>query len=171
MIDRTLRLLEGISEATGRWVAWCGLAVVLVVFAVVVLRYLFGTGWAWLQELYLYLHGAAFMLGAAYTLKRDGHVRIDVAYGRFGRRYRAWVDLFGSLLLLAPVVGWLLYVSLPFVADSWGRLEGSRQSGGLPGVFILKSIIPVTCALLLGQAAAAALRAVVVLRRRDAEAG
>ena len=146
-----IRAAERIIEWAGRIVAWFMVANVLIVFLVVVLRYVFGLGWASLQELYIYLHATAFMLGSAYTHQKDRHVRVDIVYGRAGHRYRALTDLLGNLLLLAPVFGWLLYTSLPFVQVSWARLETSHQSGGLPGVFLLKTVIPVTCALLIGQ--------------------
>ncbi|MCZ4353660.1 TRAP transporter small permease subunit [Roseovarius aestuarii] len=159
MIERIITAIETVVEWTGRIVAWFTLAAMLVVCAVVVLRYFFGLGWASLQELYVYFHASAFMLGAAYTLKHEGHVRVDVIYGHAGPHYKRGLNILGCYLLLIPVMGWLFYTSLPFVADSWSRLEGSHQSGGLPGVFILKTIIPITCALLILQAVCLAYRA------------
>ena len=159
MIERLITGIEWLVEWSGRIVAWLTLAVVLLVCAVVVLRYVFGLGWASLQELYVYFHACAFMLGAAYTLKHHGHVRVDVIYGHVGPRYRRGVDVLGGYLLLIPIMGWIFYTSLPFVADSWSRLEGSHQSGGLPGVFLLKTVIPVTCALLILQGICLAYRA------------
>ncbi len=158
MFDRLARLFEATSEGSGRIASWGMILVVLIVTAVVVLRYAFATGFVWLQELYVAIHGATFMLGAAYTLKHGGHVRIDVAYGRFGRGYRRWVDSLGVLFLLIPTLLLILWTSLPYVGDSWQRLEGSRQSGGLPGAFVLKSVIPLFCLLMLGQAVAMLIR-------------
>lgn len=167
-MERIVRAIEWLVEWTGRIVAWFTLAVVLIVCAVVVLRYFFGMGWASLQELYVYFHAAAFMLGAAYTLKHDGHVRVDVVYGRAGPGYRRWLDVLGCYLLLMPVIGWLFYTSLPFVGDSWSRLESSHQSGGLPGVFILKTVIPITCLLLILQGICLAYRAIAGGGEHDA---
>ena len=163
-MDFLLRTVEGIVEWTGRLVAWLTLAVVLTVFLVVVLRYTFGLGWAWLQELYVYMHAVAFMLGAAFTLKHGRHVRVDIVYGRARARYRGLVDLLGSLVLILPVFGWVVYASWPFVAISWARLEASHQSGGLPTVFLLKTVIPVACALLMAQGLCMAYRALRRLR-------
>lgn len=158
MLERLAAAFEAASEGSGRIASWGMILVVATVTLVVVLRYAFATGFVWLQELYVALHGATFMLGAAYTLKHEGHVRIDIAYGRFGRGYRRWVDALGVVLLLIPTLGLILWTALPYVADSWQRLEGSRQSGGLPGAFLLKSVIPLFCLLMLGQAVALLIR-------------
>ncbi|MFP4077140.1 MAG: TRAP transporter small permease subunit [Halochromatium sp.] len=126
-----LRLAEGldwVNRAVGAAVAWLALAMVLVTFAVVVLRYGFDVGSIALQESITYLFATLFMLGVAYTLQQDGHVR-------------AWVDLLGSLLLLAPVCGFLFIASWDYVADAWSIREGSREAGGLAGVWLLKTLL------------------------------
>jgi TRAP-type mannitol/chloroaromatic compound transport system permease small subunit len=144
-------LLDRFAEITGRIIAWLTLAMVLITFAVVVLRKLFETGSIALQESVTYLHAAVFMLGAAYTLKHGGHVRVDIFYQKFTPRTRAWVDLLGTLLLLFPVCLYILFSSLEYVGASWAMLEGSREAGGLDGVFLLKTAIPVMAVLLLLQ--------------------
>ena len=143
--------LDRFAEITGRVIAWLTLAMVLITVAVVVLRKLFETGSIALQESITYLHAAVFMLGAAYTLKHDGHVRVDIFYQKFSPRTRAWVDLLGTLLLLFPVCLYILFSSLQYVGASWSMLEGSREAGGLDGVFLLKTAIPVMAVLLLLQ--------------------
>src|SRR3546814_9204082 len=112
---------------------------VLITFAVVVLRYVYSIGWVWLQESYVWLHGIVFMVGAGYTLLHNAHVRVDIFYRPNSVRYKAMVDLFGSLLLLLPVILVVTYASYGFVLDSWMRLEQSREAGGLPALFLLKS--------------------------------
>jgi len=144
-------LLDRFAEITGRVIAWLTLATVLVTVAVVLLRKLFETGSIALQESITYLHAAVFMLGAAYTLKHDGHVRVDIFYQGFSPRTRAWVDLLGTLLLLFPVCLYILFSSLQYVGASWAMLEGSREAGGLDGVFLLKTAIPLMAVLLLLQ--------------------
>jgi len=104
-----------------------------------------------LQESVTYLHVGVFMLGAAYTLKHDAHVRVDIAYQKVTPRTRAWIDLLGTLLLLFPVCLFILVSSLEYVATSWSIQEGSREAGGLDGVFLLKTAIPVMAVLLLLQ--------------------
>lgn len=143
-----IRVVDRLNEAVGRGVAWLTLAMVLITFAVVVLRYVYSIGWVWLQESYVWLHGVTFMLGAGYTLLHNAHVRVDIFYRPGSQRYKAYVDLFGVFVLLLPmivIVGWVAY---PYVEASWLRLEDSREAGGLPGLFLLKSVILGFCLLL-----------------------
>ena len=145
-----------------------GLALVLVTFGVVVLRYLFEIGSIALQESILYLHASIFMLGAAYTLRVDGHVRVDIFYRHFSTRIQALVDLLGALLLLLPVCGFLLWVSWDYAVTAWSLREGSREAGGLPYVYLLKTLIPVTAVLLILQGISQALNSLAtVLRSED----
>lgn len=159
--------IEQVAEWTGRAVAWLTAAMVAVTFLVVVLRYAFGLGWIAMQETVTWMHGIVFMLGAAYTLEHDEHVRVDIFYRGLGVRRQAWVDLTGTLLLLAPVAGFILYSAWDYVLDSWRIRESSREAGGLPGLYLLKTVIPVTGALLLLQGAAIVARCVRTLRRGD----
>ena len=135
---RLVDWLDGVNRSVGLVVAWLALAMVLVTFVVVVLRYVFDSGSIALQESVTYMYAILFMLGAAYTLQQDGHVRVDILYQRFSRRARAWVDLLGSLFLLTPVCVFLFIASWDYVADAWSIREGSREAGGLPGVWLLK---------------------------------
>lgn len=162
-LRRTIRLLEATTEWSGRLVAWLTLVMVVVTFAIVVLRYLFDLGWIAMQESVVYMHAVVFMIGAAYTLKHDGHVRVDIFYRRLSERGRAWVDLFGALFLLLPVCGFIFWISWEYVAESWALFEGSREAGGLPGVFLLKSIILVMAAQLVLQGVAQALHNILFL--------
>ncbi len=149
-----LRLADGldwVNRSVGLVAAWLALAMVLVTFLVVVLRYLFDSGSIALQESVTYMYAILFMLGAAYTLQQNGHVRVDILYQRFSRRGRAWVDLFGTLLLLTPVSVFLLISSWGYVADAWSIREGSREAGGIPGVWLLKSLLVVMPLLMLLQ--------------------
>lgn len=133
--------IDAFSLRTGKILAWLALAVVVVQFVVVVMRYVFGLGSIQMQELIIYMHAFLFMLAAAYTLRVDGHVRIDVFYRDASPRAKAWVNLLGCLLMLLPVCGLILWISWPYVANSWAIFEGSRESSGIQGVFLLKSAI------------------------------
>ena len=159
----TVRSIDRLNDAIGRAVSWLCLALAITTGAVVVLRYVFSIGFVWLQESYVWMHAIIFMVGAAYTLLHDGHVRVDVFYRRASRRYQAWVNLLGSLLLLLPTVLIVGYMSLGYVHDSWMRLEASREAGGLPGLFLLKTVIPIFCGLLALQGLALAGRSLLVL--------
>lgn len=155
--------IDRIIAVIGRIAAWGVLVVVLVEFTVVLLRYGFGIGSIWLQETVVYAHAALFMLAAAWTLAAGGHVRVDIFYARTSARHKAWVDLLGTAFFLLPFMAALLFLSLPYVARSWAILERSRETSGLPFVFVLKTLIPVFAALMLLQGASLAIRAGLTL--------
>jgi TRAP-type mannitol/chloroaromatic compound transport system permease small subunit len=135
----------------GRGVAWLTLAMTLLTFGIVVLRYGFNLGWIWLQESVVYLHAMVFMVAAAWTFQCDDHVRVDIVYRERSDRYRAWVNLLGTGLFLVPFSVFLLVIGWDYVAASWATGEASREAGGLPLVFLLKSLILALPALLLLQ--------------------
>ena len=160
--------IDAINQAVGRASSWLLLAMALVTLTVVILRYVFATGFIWLQESYVWLNGIAFLVGSGYTLLRDGHVRVDVVYRSASVRFKAWINLLGSVFLLLPTVLVVVWFSVPYVAASWERLETSREAAGLPGVFLLKSVLLLYCLLLGLQALALAARSTLELldRRR-----
>jgi TRAP-type mannitol/chloroaromatic compound transport system permease small subunit len=151
--------IDRINGAIGRAVAWGALFVVLVQFLVVVLRYLFGIGSIWLTESIVYGNAAMVMLAAAWTLRDGGHVRVDVFYAAASPRRQAMIDLAGALLLLLPFMLVLAWLSLPYVARSWSIVEGSRETSGIPAVFLLKTLIPTFALLMALQGVAQAIRA------------
>jgi len=155
--------LDRIAEATGRSIAWLTLGMVLITFAVVVLRYGLQIGSIALQESVTYLHAVVFMLGAAYTLKHDSHVRVDIFYQKASPRSRAWTNLLGTLCLLFPTCVFIFVSSLDYVTASWSIQEGSREAGGLDGVFLLKTAIPVMAVLLLLQGCSIVLHKLLLL--------
>ena len=136
-------LLDRISVAVGHAAAWFTLFMVIVTFVVVVMRYVFDAGLIWMQESVIWMHAAVFMLGAAYTLRDEEHVRVDVFYRKMSARRRAWVNMTGVVIFLLPLCLFLAWNSLDFVAQSWRIREMSRESGGLPYPLIpmLKSIL------------------------------
>ena len=102
-------VLDRISAATGRAAAWLTLFMVIVTFVVVVMRYVFDAGFIWVQESVVWMHAMVFMLGSAYTLRDEEHVRVDVFYRAMSARRRAWVDMVGVVLFLLPVCGFLAW--------------------------------------------------------------
>lgn len=148
---RLVAKINALNEWIGVTVSWLTLAMVAVTFFIVVLRYTFNINSIGMQESVSYMHALVFMLGAAYTLKADAHVRVDIYYQRFGKTARAWIDCCGVLFLLMPVSAFILYSSWDYVAESWNISESSSNSGGLPGVFLIKSTIPLTAGLLILQ--------------------
>jgi TRAP-type mannitol/chloroaromatic compound transport system permease small subunit len=163
LADRIDRLVSGI----GRIAAWLILVVVLLQFALVVARYLFGLGSIWLSETVIYGHAAVFMLAAAWTLQAEGHVRVDIFYAEASKRTKALVDLIGGVLLLLPFMLVLLWLSVPYAARSWAILERSQEASGLPLVYLLKTLIPVFAVLMALQGVSQAIRAWRILRERE----
>jgi len=159
--------LDAVNRWTGQTVRWLALIMVLVQFVIVLMRYVFGISYIFASESVLYMHAALFMLGAGYTLLVDGHVRVDIFYARWSERRRGAVNALGALLLLIPSMALLAWVAWPFVRNSWSILEGPLSVGGIPASFLLKSLIPAFCILLIVQAAAGLLRD--ILRARAPE--
>lgn len=144
--------IDRFSIATGHLVSWLTLLMVLVTFAIVILRYALDSGFIWLQESLTWMHACVFMLGAAYTLQAEEHVRVDIFYREMSVRRRAWVNLIGVLIFILPLCGFMIGVGFDYAAASWRLAEESRNSGGLPypAVPLLKSIMiamPVTVGL------------------------
>ena len=161
-------MLDRLSTLLGRMAAWLTLGMVLVTFIIVIMRYVFDAGLIWLQETVIWMHAFVFMVGAAYTLQKDEHVRVDIFYRKLSSRGRALVDLLGVLLFLLPLCVFLAWKAFDFVALSFRMHEASRESGGLPYPMIplLKSILlvmPVTVGL---QGIALLLQSLRTLRDR-----
>jgi TRAP-type mannitol/chloroaromatic compound transport system permease small subunit len=164
-MNRIADLIDRLTAAVGRAAAWCVVFVVMVQFAVVLMRYALGLGSIWLTESIIYAHAALFMLAAAWTLRENGHVRVDVFYADAPPRRKALIDLLGALFLLLPFAIALLWLSLPYVGRSWAILERSREASGIPAVFLLKTLIPAFALLMALQGIAQAIRALEVLRK------
>ena len=159
--------IERFIDWSGRAVSWLTLLMVIVTFIVVVLRYVFDTGWIALQESITYMHAMVFLVGASWAMQQEAHVRVDILYSRFSPKTKAWVDMFGSLLLLLPVMVFVAWISWEYVIESWNVLEGSREAGGLPGVFLLKSLILVLAIMLILQALVQIVRSAQSIRSAD----
>ena len=140
--------VDRLSDITGRLISYLTLFMVIVTCLVVTTRYVFNLGSTGLQEAVMYMHAVVFMLGIAFTLKEKAHVRVDVLYQRFSTRTRALVDLVGTLVFLLPVAMFIGVTSLDYVALAWSLKEASGQPGGLPAVFLLKTLIPLMAATL-----------------------
>jgi len=156
-------VIDNLNGWIGRAAAWAVLAMVVVQFAIVVLRYLFGFGSLWMQEALHYLLAILVLFGASWTLQNNGHVRVDIFYADATPRTRAKVDLAGAVVLLIPFMSAVIWFSWPYAARAWAILEGSREAGGIPLVFLLKTSIPLFAALLLLQGLAQAARATLTL--------
>lgn len=143
-----IRPIDAVSEWIGRLLAWLTLVMAVVTGVVVVMRYGFGSNSIALQESVVYMHAAVFLLGAGYTLKNEGHVRVDIFYRRFGPSNKAWVNSVGTLVFLLPFCGFIFFSSWDYVATAWRIREISSEPGGIPAIFLLKSLIPLAALLI-----------------------
>jgi len=161
-----VRFAEAVNDMVGRTVAYLTLATVLICATVVVIRYVLQTGFVWMQELFIWTHAAAFMLGAGFTLMVNRHVRVDIVYESRSPRTRAWLDLLSTIVFLFPWIIVLWYYAWPYVAASWRLGEASPQVGGMPGLYLLKSVILGFCALMMLQGLAICARSALVIGGR-----
>jgi TRAP-type mannitol/chloroaromatic compound transport system permease small subunit len=170
-LEWIVRAVDRVNDRIGRAVAWLTLGCVLTCFLVVVLRYGFSIGYPWMQELYVWQHAVVFLGGAGYTFWRRGHVNVDIFYGKMEPRRKAWLDIVGTLIFLFPWLAVLSYGSAPFILGAWDIREGSAQAGGMPGVFLLKTMLWVFCLLVGLQGFAFLARRILFLNGRDIDAG
>ena len=141
------KIINNVNEWFGRGVSWLLVLMVLNVFIVVVLRYLFSYGQVWMQETYVWMHSIVFLIGSGYTLLNNGHVRIDLIYSNISKKNQSIIDFFGTIFFALPVIYFLFAKSLPFVERSWYIFEKSAEVGGLPGLFLFKSVLLLFCVL------------------------
>lgn len=144
--------IDLIIKRIGQLTSWLSLLMVVVMVSIILLRSLFDLGWIWLQEIVVWMHASLFMLGAAWTLQTNKHVRVDIFYTDFSPHTKALVDFIGGLLLLIPFCCFIIWVSFHYVQQSWIISEASREAGGLPALYLFKTLIPVFALLLILQA-------------------
>ena len=168
MQDTDDNLLDRISRVTGRLTAWLTVFMVVLTCIIVVMRYVFDAGLIWMQELVLWMHAVVFMVGAAYTLKNEEHVRVDVFYGSTSEQRRAWIDAIGVVVFLLPVCAYIAWTSLSYVGASWRDTESSPEAGGLPFPMLplLKTVLLVMPILLGLQGVSLFLKSVNRIRGR-----
>jgi len=167
VITSTVDIIDTITESVGKIISWLTLFMVLLTFIIVVLRYGFNVGSIAMQESVLYFHGLVFMLGAAYTLKADGHVRVDIFYQKFSKKKQALVNIFGGLFLLLPVCIFIFFISFDYVVMSWQIMEKSPEAGGLPLVYLSKSYLFILAATLSMQGIAEIGRNILVFNSEE----
>ena len=155
--------IDRLNTATGRVVANAGLLMALITTGIVVMRYGFGQGSIGAQESVLYLHATLFMLGAAPSLLADKHVRVDVFYRAMSERRQTWVNTIGHTAFTLPFCALIFFGSYDYVAESWHILEGSPDPGGIPAVFLLKTLMPLLAVLLALQAISQIIKGLIVL--------
>lgn len=162
-LDIFAQKIDAANTMIGRTTAWLALIMVLVQFVVVMMRYVFGVGSIMMQESVIYMHAFLFMLGAGYTLLQGGHVRVDIFYREAPLRRKAFTDLAGVLVFLVPVCVVIWWFSWRYVANSWNVFEGSRETSGIQGVYILKTVILAFAGLMVLQGLSLAARCLLTL--------
>ncbi|MDD9890679.1 MAG: TRAP transporter small permease subunit [Gammaproteobacteria bacterium] len=141
MINRIIQTIDYCSDRLGKAGSWLALLMVSVMFLIVLLRYAFQIGSIALQESVMYINALIFTVGVGYTLKEQGHVRVDVFYNKLNAKQQALVDMLGCAVFMMLTAGFILGASWDYVAVSWRILEGSAESSGLPLVYLLKTTI------------------------------
>ncbi len=164
-LQRLAQGIDSLNDVVGKAAAWTALAMVLIQFIVVVMRYVFGLGSIMMQESVVYLHAFLFMVGAGYTLLHGGHVRVDVFYREASERWKSSIDLAGVFVFLLPVCLLVWWFSFPYVENSWKVFEGSKETSGIQGVFLLKSVILAFAFLVAIQGVSMAIRSFLRLLR------
>lgn len=154
LLSSLVASIETFSELSGKLIALLTLVMMGLITSIVIMRYGFDKGSIALQDTVTYLHGSVFMLGAAYSMKHQAHVRVDIFYRSFSPRQKAWIDSLGHVLFLMPLSALLFVLGWEFFIRSWDIQEGSAEPGGLPLVFLLKGLIPLMALSLFLQALA-----------------
>jgi TRAP-type mannitol/chloroaromatic compound transport system permease small subunit len=163
VISSTIVVIDRVTEITGRAISWLTMLMVALVVAVVVMRYFLEMGSIAMQESITYIHAMVFMMGIAFTLKRGGHVRVDIFYRAFSVRKKALVDLLGGVLFLIPVALLILATSWDYVVASWAIAETSAENNGLPFIYLLKTLMLIMPSTLLLQGIAEILKSALTL--------
>ncbi len=151
-LQKYITFVNGLNEKIGHGISWLTTAMVLIVCYDVFTRYVLKASSVAVQELEWHLFAVIFLLGAAFSLKNDQHVRVDVLYTRFSEKGKAWVNFLGSIVFLIPFSLLVIWASLHFVKSSYIMGETSPNPGGLPARYLLKACIPAGFFLLLLQA-------------------
>ncbi len=162
--DKISRILDRVSGTAMGFALAAAFSIILIQLAAVLLRYVFGLSFSWLNDSVIFTFAMMFMLGAAATLRDDGHVRVDILRPRFGPRTKAGIELFGSLVFIVPIGILILYAGSGLIARSWIGLEHFNESDGLPIKYLFKTMVPLFAVLMIGQALSQSIKAALVLR-------
>lgn len=157
------RRCSAFSVSLGKGVAWLTALMAVTTTVIVITRTLFNSGSVAMQDSVTYMHALVLMCASAYTLSSEGHVRVDIFYRRYSAVQKAWLDALGAVLLLLPFCAFTVAISWQYVASAWAIREASVDAGGIPAVFLLKTLIPINGALLALQGMAELMRQLATL--------
>ena len=171
ILEKVCQWIDALNTWVGNFVAWATALVVVVVFVDVVMRYAFQISFVFTQELEWHLFAFIFLMGAGYTLLKDGHVRVDIFYQRASAKTQAWINLIGVLFFLIPGCYMIIATSLNFVYNAWAVMEGSPDPGGIPYRFLLKACIPAGFILVLLQGVSMGIKSLMTIMGRQIKTG
>lgn len=167
MLQKIVSTIDSLNENTGKAAGWIGLALVLLVCIDVFSRYLLNISSVAVQELEWHLFALLFLLGAAYTLKRDDHVRVDIFYSKFNKKQQAWVNLIGLLIFFIPFAIIIIYSSTNFFVTSFNISEASPDPGGLPARYVLKAMLPLSFLFLFLQGISLFIKSILIIKSKN----
>ncbi len=162
-MQRYIHIVDTMNEKIGSGVAWLTTVLVAIVCYDVFTRYVLKSSSVAVQELEWHLFAIIFLMAAAYTLKDDQHVRVDVLYTRLSPKAQAWINLAGSLIFLLPFCVLVIWTSWNFLRGSFMMREGSPNPGGLPARYLLKAVIPVSFVCLFLQGLSTAFQSILTI--------
>ena len=166
LFEKISTIIDSTNEIIGDAISWAAIAMVLVAFIVVVMRYIFGVGSIFLQESITYFHACLFMIGSAYTLLHNGHVRVDIIYRESSDIKKSIIDLLGVTFFLIPFCIIIWKTSIGYVLLSWSVFEGSAETSGIQAVFLLKTVILIFATLMGLQGLSLGLRSILRFRKK-----
>ncbi len=168
-LKKISQFIDALNEKTGLFAAWLTTFMVITVVYDVIMRYGFKKGNIAVQEMEWHIFAVVFLIGAAYALKKDAHVRVDILYTKLSAKKRAWVDLLGTFIFLIPFCILVIYSTTTFIESSWAVREVSPDPGGLPCRYILKAMIPAGFFLLILQGISQAIKNILVIAGKESE--
>lgn len=168
-LNRYIEFVDKINKSIGRKTSWLTAALVLVVVGDVIVRYVFNDSSVAIQELEWHLFAILFLMGAAYTLQKDDHVRVDLFYSKFNAKQKAWLNIIGTIIFLIPFTLLIIYTSQNYALNSFALNEASPDPGGLPARYILKAFIPLSFTFLLLQGVSLLFKSILVIKNFNEE--
>ena len=166
-----VKYVNKINTTIGKYTSWLTTALVLIVVFDVITRYVFNESSVAIQELEWHLFAVLFLMGAAYTLQKDDHVRVDLFYSKFNTKQKAWLNVIGTTVFLIPFTLLIIYASQNYVINSFALNESSPDPGGLPARYILKAFIPLSFTFLFLQGVSLLFKSILEIKNFNEEIG
>ena len=166
-LKKIILIIEEITTTIGNKISWLVILMTFTAFSVAIFRYFFNIGFVWMQEIYIWMNGLIFLLGASYSLLHDKHVRVDIFYRILNEKYKAYINIIFSVLFIIPFVFIVSKYSIPYVLKSWFSFEKSREAGGLEFLYLYKTTIILFCFFLFIQSIALIFRCILVIKEKE----